>query len=415
MNSSLYLVRELAFRRGRSIATATSIALSVLIAVLLTALASTFAGALKVPMKSVGADVVVQLSGDIPKKLEGLVFPHPNALLPASMVERIKATPGVVSITRGVYIWELAPDHYQSVLGLEAGPNGLALLNARVIEGKALAESERAALLDSDFAKKNNLRAGSQIVVGPEKFPVAGIVDAASGGKVVRADVYLPLKVAQELSASAPQVVELYPFTTTDVNLLLVKVDQRELENVVAAFNKIVGSKAVISSELSFRDTLDSVLFLSEKLGLILAGVVAFFAAAFVLRATVSAVNERRREMAVLQAVGWPWRAIRRQIIAENTVLAVIGTCIGLVLAASAAYAIGSISVTMELPWDLSSTPHFLPDATMDRRQIATVPVELPWQLLLMSGVGGVAVGIASAILALSGRRSQPWPLLRGE
>ena len=37
MNSSLYLVRELAFRRGRSIATATSIALSVLIAVLLTA------------------------------------------------------------------------------------------------------------------------------------------------------------------------------------------------------------------------------------------------------------------------------------------------------------------------------------------------------------------------------------------
>ncbi len=415
MNSRRYLVRELAFRRGRSISTATSIALSVLIAVLLTALASTFAGALKVPLKSVGADVVVQLSGDIPKKLEGLVFPHPNALLPASMVERIKATPDVVSITRGVYIWELAPDHYQSVLGLEAGPNGLATLNARVIEGKAIAESERAALLDSDFAKKNNLRAGSQIAVGPEKFQVTGIVDAASGGKVVRADVYLPLKVAQELSASAPQVVELYPFTANDVNLLLVKVDQRELENVVAAFNKIVGSKAVISSELSFRDTLDSVLFLSEKLGLILAGVVAFFAAAFVLRATASAVNERRREMAVLQAVGWPWRAIRRQIIAENTVLAVIGTCIGLILAASAAYAIGSISVTMELPWDLSSTPHFLPDATMDRRQIATVPVELPWQLLLMSGVGAVVVGIASAIFALSGRRSQPWPLLRGE
>ena len=81
MSRYLYLLRELVFRRSRSIATISSITVAVLAAVLLIALASTYTKAIQAPMKSIGADVVVQLSGDIPSKLEGLVFPHPNALL----------------------------------------------------------------------------------------------------------------------------------------------------------------------------------------------------------------------------------------------------------------------------------------------------------------------------------------------
>jgi hypothetical protein len=408
-------IRELLFRRGRSFATASSIALAVLVAILLTALASSYARAIREPMKTVGADVVVQLSGDIPRKLEGLVFPHPNALLPKATVERIRVMPGVVSLTRAVYLWELAPDHYQSVLGLEDGEAGLASLNARLTDGRPLAVGERSVLVDGDFAATDGLRPGMGIPIGGEEFTVSGIVDSARGGTVARADVYMPLAAAQALAAEAPQVQALYPFGAGDANLLMIKAERRQLETLVAEIETLLGKKGIVSSEISFRETLDSVLFLSERMGVILAAVIGVAAAAFVLRATASAVSERRRDMAVLQAVGWPWRHVRRQVVLENVVLALIGSAVAVALAFAIAQIIGGIEVTIELPWDLSSTPHFIPEATLDRRQTVAVPLDLPWQVLLAAGGGGVLVGLLAAVAVLSTGRPQPWPLLRSE
>src|SRR5674476_548241 len=107
-----YAWRELAFRRSRSLITVLSFAIAVLAAVLLTALAASYARAVRAPIETVGADVIVQITGDIPPKLEGLVFPHPNALVPAAAVASIRAMEGVIAVTRAVYLWELAPDHY---------------------------------------------------------------------------------------------------------------------------------------------------------------------------------------------------------------------------------------------------------------------------------------------------------------
>lgn len=415
MNKFQYITNELAYRRGRSIATAASIALSVLAAVLLIGIATSYTRAIQAPMKSVGANVVMQLSGDIPRKLEGLVFPHPNALLPRLQVEQISKIPGVVSLTRAVYFWELAPNPYKAILGIEDGEAGLAGLNKRLVAGKKISPGDEAVLIDSDFASKKGLKAGDKLGIANKSFVIHGIVDAATGGKVIRADVYMPLSLAQTLAANAPRITELYPFGPDDSNMLLVKVEQQQLRGVVEAANKIIGKKAIVSSELSFQETLDSVLFLSEKMGLILASVIGAFAVAFVLRATASAVNERLREMALLSALGWRSHHIRNQVVLENTALAIIGAIIGLLLAVAIAQMMGGIEITIDLPWDLSSTPHFLPEATLDRTERVTAPISMPWQLLTAAGVGGVLVGFAAALIAASMKRPQPWSLLSGE
>jgi putative ABC transport system permease protein len=106
---------------------------------------------------------------------------------------------------------------------------------------------------------------------------------------------------------------------------------------------------------------------------------------------------------------------VRGQIIIENTVLALAGTSVGLVLALAIAGIVGGIEVTMEFPWDLSSTPHFLPEATLDRHQTVAAPLELPWQLLLAAGAGGILAGYFAAVVALFEPPPQPWPLLRSE
>ena len=193
MSALRYALRELAFRRSRSVIAVLSFAVAVLAAMLLTALAASYARAIRAPIETVGADVIVQITGDIPPKLEGLVFPHPNALVPAAAVAAIAKMAGVIAVTRAVYMWELAPDHYQSVLGIDDGEAGLgALLGSRLIDGKDAAESI-ARSCSTAISPARRHQGGHTIDVGGTKFPVAGIVDAARGGKVVRADVYMPL------------------------------------------------------------------------------------------------------------------------------------------------------------------------------------------------------------------------------
>ena len=310
---------------------------------------------------------------------------------------------------------ELKPNPYKSILGIGGGAAGLDKLNANIISGAAISPTSQTILIDSDYAAKNDLAVGDKLLIGTRNFEVSGIVDAATGGKVIRANVYMPLKIAQTLAVGAPRVQDLYDFGPDDANMLLVKVDTRDLRGVVEAIRAELGDKAVVSSGLSFQETLDSVLFLSERIGLILALVVGLFATAFVLRATASAVNERQREMAVLAAIGWNRRQINRQVILENTVLAVLGSLAGIVLAVVIARLIGGIEITIDLPWDLSSTPHFLPDAKLDRTQIVTAPLEISPGLMAISGLGGVAVGFLSAIIATSLKRPQPWTLLCSE
>jgi len=410
-----YAASELLFRSGRSLVTTISIAMAVVAAIVLTSLAASYARALRVPIETVGADVIVQQQGDIPPKLEGLVFPHPNALVPADIVRQIKAIPGVIALTRAVYMWDLEPDRYESVLGIDDSDVGLAGLAQRLTDGKPISAVSKAVLLDSDFAGKNKMKVGDSIKVGVDAFPVAGIVDAARSGKLVRADVYMSLPLAQSLATAAPQVRALYPFGADDANLLLVKVNREQLQGVVETVTTLIGKKGVVSSELSMRNALSGVLYLSQSMGLIIAAIIGLFAAAFVWRATATSVAERRREMAVLQAIGWSWRHIGEQVMIENLALAVIGTAAGLAVALVVVLSLGHISVTVDLPWDLSSTPHFIPTATLDRTQVITAPISISWLTAGIAVAGSLAISLFAVLAVLVLPRPQPWSLLRAE
>ena len=118
--------------------------------------------------------------------------------------------------------------------------------------------------------------------------------------------------------------------------------------------------------------------------------------------------------MAVLQAIGWPWRHIRRQVLIENGLLAIAGIALGILAALAITGMLGHISVTLDLPWDLSSTPHFIPEATLNRTQTITVPIGIPWQAAAIAAGGSLFVGLAAAVLLLTSA-PQPWSLLHSE
>jgi putative ABC transport system permease protein len=206
-----------------------------------------------------------------------------------------------------------------------------------------------------------------------------------------------------------------YPFGADDANLVLVKVNREQLQDVVEKVTALVGKKGVVSSELSMRQALSGVLFLSQSMGLIIAAIIGLFAAAFVWRATATSVAERRREMAILQAIGWSRRHIGEQVVIENLALAVIGTAAGIAVALVVVLALGHVSVTFDLPWDLSSTPHFIPQATINRTQTITAPLSISWATAGIAGAGSLAISLLAVLAVLALPRPQPWSLLRAE
>jgi ABC-type antimicrobial peptide transport system permease subunit len=102
-------------------------------------------------------------------------------------------------------------------------------------------------------------------------------------------------------------------------------------------------------------------------------------------------------------------------VLIENGLLAMIGVAFGILAALAIASLLGHISVTLDLPWDLSSTPHFIPEATLDRTQTVSVPITISWQAAAIAATGGLFVGLAAAFLLLRSPPPQPWSLLRTE
>ena len=99
----------------------------------------------------------------------------------------------------------------------------------------------------------------------------------------------------------------------------------------------------------------------------------------------------------------------------ENLALAIGGTAVGLVLAFVVALALGHVSVTVDLPWDLSSTPHFIPDAAINRTQTITTPISISWLMAALATAGSISISAVAALIVLAMPPAQPWSLLHGE
>ncbi|MBC8259328.1 MAG: ABC transporter permease [SAR324 cluster bacterium] len=419
MNPFHYLKQELYHRFGRSVVTLVSIALVVFMAVALTAISRASTDALRLPLENVGADIVVQLSGDIPQKLEGLVFPHPTAQLPAEIVKKIKKLHGVIRTTGAVFLWDLSPNKFQSLLGVDSeGSSGIPGLNSQLISGKPLDPESRPveALVDGDFAAKNKMKVGDQVELQGQSYRISGTVDTPKSGNIMRADIYLPLAEAQLLSSKAPWIIDLYPFTPADVNLLFLEVDQRELGAVSSAVEKMLGDKAIVSSEISIQEELEDLMFLSDQMSIIFTAVVALLALALLARSTVTAIGERRRDLAILQAVGWTRPRIITQLSLETAVLSGLGGLLGLLLAWIGISLIGNVELAMELSWEISPSPHFLPETDFDRTRMLVAPIQMPLLTAVLAWIIGVMAAVSSAVLAgLKIVQPNPWRWLAEE
>ena len=184
------------------------------------------------------------------------------------------------------------------------------------------------AVVDSNYAQAQNLKAGSTITVAGKTFSVVGIVRAAQGE--TSADVYIPLARAQALANMPGEVNTIYvsAASASDISAVSSEISR-------ALPTATVTTSSNLASEVT--GSLSSASTLANSLGKWLA--VAVLAAAFGLASilTVSAVSRRVREFGTLKAMGWRSRRIIRQIMGEALVIGIVGGAAGVAIGYGAA------------------------------------------------------------------------------
>jgi ABC-type lipoprotein release transport system permease subunit len=235
-----------------------------------------------------------------------------------------------------------------TVTGVDPSADSLGpLSSAAITSGHSLTTAQsdsNVAVADSDYAKAQNLKVGSDVTVAGKTFSVIGIVAAAQGES--SADLYIPLARAQALASLPGEVNTIYvsAASASDISAVSGEISR-------ALPTATVTTSSNLASEVT--GSLSSASTLANSLGLWLA--VAVLAAAFGLASilTVSAVSRRVREFGTLKAMGWRSRRIIRQVMGEALVIGVVGGAAGV----GVGYGAAALVEALAPPLTATTTP----------------------------------------------------------
>ncbi len=410
-----YLFTELFRRPGRFLSAAISVALGVALFVSLQAYSTGYRQAARAPLALIGADIAAQRQGDVPEAFEGAVFPHSTAPIHPDEVKAIRDFPGVESVGEAVLFWNFEPDQFLVVLGLEppsslASAVGPGRLMAALQDGRFLAPNDHwAAVADISFAQENNLRLDDTLDIAGHSFSIVGLVDTSRAGQVANANIYIPLIAAREIAGSAPNVLAVHDFRPDDSNILFIKANQAQTENVSSGVKDLLGDQALVSSAQSFNEVLGASFRLIDQFGWVISLVGLLIAVAGLLRSIASNLRERSRDIALMRAVGWLRTNIVGQLAAEAVVLSFAGGIVGLGLAAVITLILNQTSVTIPVPWELSPTPHFLQGGALEMGITIPLSAQIEWLTALAAMALAVLCGAVVGI-ALAGRSANTKP-----
>jgi putative ABC transport system permease protein len=395
-----YMTRELYYQKRRTLTSVLGLSIGIALLIILNALSLAYRQAAHVPLREIGADITVQRAGDVPQNLAGAVFPCSAVTIRKDEVEKIRKLPGVRGTGTGLLLWVFDPDRAWIVLGIEKENSiGPSLLRSSVIEGRFLEDGKPEALVERAYARQLGIGLNDMVSVADKKFPVVGFVDASRAAKIAIANVYLPLREAEELAASSKELQSVSPFAPGDVNLLFVKAEQEKITGLASEMKSILGNKATVATPDSFLKLLGSLFALSDKFTLAASLIAIIVAVLIAFKTMAGNIAERAREIGVLKAVGWTNRNVVSQLLSESVIQCFMAGILGLLIALVASFGLSFMKVNIPIPWEMSPTPHFLPGGGDQVFKTLQLPVHVPWTLasfaiLLSIVIGGLTGGL---------------------
>lgn len=410
-----YMIKELYCQRRRSMIAVFGLSIGIALLIILNALSAAYRQAAQIPLKEIGADITVQRAGDVPQKLSGAVFPCSAVTLRNEEVEKISNLPGLKGMGKALLLWVFDANRAWIVLGIESENSvGPAVLKYSITEGRYLEDGKAEALVEVAYARQFGIKVGDTLSISGREFPVVGTVDASRATKIAVANVYLPLKETEGLAVASKQLQSVSPYAAEDVNLLFIKADQDQIDNLSSSMKKILGDRASVATPDSFLKLLGSLFALSDKFTLAASLIAIIVAILIAFKTMAGNISERAKEIGVLKAVGWTNKNVAFQLMGESVVQCFLAGILGLFAAIVVSYGLSFMNVSIPIPWEMSPTPHFLPGGGDQIFKTLRLPVTVPWSLAIFAILLSIIIGgMTGGLLGRHVSRIKPSEVLR--
>jgi putative ABC transport system permease protein len=447
MNYS-YVLKELRYHHNRTLVNILGIGIGIALFVSINAVSTAYQKAVSLPFKNLGADVVVQRpekravdSGQPPASMRGIRLPFSNQLLPSGDLEKLKTIEGVDSMASSLLLWEFDKSGFRTIMGVDLTQPSLGPVKVKdwLKEGR-FPQKEGEVVLEKHYAKFHHTQIGGTVEINGRPFSVVGLLEIKEGSQIASANIYLPLSDAQTLVGgesgggnpvrnssgaltptgiivkSNPAIggtVEQRGIISNGVNIVYLRLKNPSLlSQVKTSIARQLNGVSVASSDSSL-ELMGGVSKISDQFSFIVSIIALGGAVFLIVKAMLSNLVERSREIGILKAVGWTERDVQKQLMGEVFLQSLLGGVLGIVMGYFFSYLLGFLSIPVSTPWELNLLPAFAKDAAA-AAQTVRLPVSISAGLTAISlALSLAAGGMASYFMGKRTARMKPAEILR--
>ncbi len=391
-----YAAREIKNRPWIYTISVLGIATAVALLITLSALSAAYREAARIPLEEVGADIIVQKYGSVPKAVSGPILSCAIGPITQNEIERIKQIDGVQEISPALLIWVFDRDYFKIVTGIDEESSLGRLLAAQIAEGEFISNKTGTAVVERNFALMHGIRLNDVISIDSSNHTVIGILTAQKKDRIGAANILIPMQDSRELAYNAKNIQNTVRFNRDDVNLLFLKVDQDKTMAVKTRIEGILGKNSRVSSMSSFLPQLSSITTAAGSFSTVTSIIAIIVAVILLFKITAVGILQRRNEIGIMKAVGWTGADVRNQFIVESLLLGITGGMTGIFLGWSIIYILGMVDMTIPLSQDLAPDPFI----SSGLQRHVSLPISFPVATGIVSFTLAVIIGVVAGVMA---------------
>jgi len=438
-----YVLKELRHHHNRTLVNILGIGIGIALFVSINAVSTAYQKAVSLPFKNLGADLVVQRpekravdSGQAPASMRGIRLPFSNQLLPSQDLEKLKTIEGVDSMASSLLLWEFDKGGFRTIMGVDLAQPSLGPVKVKewLKEGR-FPQKEGEVVIEKHYAKFQHKKIGDAIEINGHPFSVVGLLEIKEGSQIASANIYLPLQDAQGLLGTESggvnpvrnssgalnpagiilksDAIEQRGIISNGVNIVYLRLKNPSLlSQVKTSIARYLNGVSVTSSD-SFLEVMGGVSRISDQFSFIVSIIALGGAIFLIIKAMLSNLVERSREVGILKAVGWTEKDVQKQLMGEVFLQSLLGGVFGILMGYFFSYLLGFLSIPVSTPWELNLLPAFAKDAEATA-QTVRLPVSISAGLTAISlALSLTAGGLASYFMGRRTARMKPAEILR--
>ncbi|RUM45380.1 MAG: hypothetical protein DSY80_03420 [Desulfocapsa sp.] len=320
--------------------------------IIISSIGASYTELVRLPFSKIETDLLIQrgIQGSSQAKAEksSIRLPFSNQAISERTAQKVRNLRGIRQLDSAILLWYQEKKKFITITGVDpaATESGPAKVLQWISKGRSIQNSGET-VVESHYARFNKLHPGDTVFFDKHQFRVVGISSIKEGASLAAANFYININDARALAGMEAE----------SVNLLAAKLlpgtDAQQLQDKISSL--LPG--AIISSTDSIGEMMQGFAKISGAAADLLSIVALVFTIFFAGWLIIGRQEDQRWQVGLMQTLGWQKRDILLKTAAEIFTISAIAALAGMMLGYLLTLAIGSMEVSLTLPWNLASHP----------------------------------------------------------